>query len=104
MQSLQFLIHSEINQNNYLKKKNPHHQSTIERLWPNHQLSDQYDIPYPDLQFLYLNSNQLTGRITPELGGLANLQSLDLAFNQLTGSIPSTFSLLSEDFFGSLRL
>ena len=37
---------------------------------------------------LNLSSNQLTGEIPPELGGLSNLTQLYLSDNQLTGEIP----------------
>ena len=37
---------------------------------------------------LYLDNNQLTGAIPPELGSLINLQGLSLYGNQLTGPIP----------------
>ena len=49
-----------------------------------------------NLQQLYLNSNQLTDSIPPELSGLLNLQSLHLGFNQLTGSIPPALGSLSN--------
>ena len=41
-------------------------------------------------------SNQLTGEIPPELGGLSNLERLDLGGNQLTGEIPAELGNLSN--------
>ena len=35
-----------------------------------------------------LGNNNWSGEIPPELGGLANLESLDLSGNQLRGEIP----------------
>ncbi|XP_020398708.1 probable leucine-rich repeat receptor-like protein kinase At5g49770 [Zea mays] len=50
------------------------------------------------LQSLALNSNKFTGTIPPTLGLLSNLFWLDLADNQLTGSIPvSTATTLGLD-------
>jgi Leucine-rich repeat (LRR) protein len=43
------------------------------------------------LQFLYLDNNQLTGTI-PRLGSLSQLKSLDLNSNQLTGSLATELS------------
>ena len=43
---------------------------------------------------MFLGSNQLTGTIPPELGGLTNLQTLSLGSNQLTGTIPAALSNL----------
>uniref|UniRef100_A0A453FT59 Protein kinase domain-containing protein n=1 Tax=Aegilops tauschii subsp. strangulata TaxID=200361 RepID=A0A453FT59_AEGTS len=42
----------------------------------------------PQLSFLALNSNNFTGGIPPSFGLLSNLFWLDLADNQLSGSIP----------------
>ena len=41
-----------------------------------------------NLEWLYLDNNQLTGEIPPELGGLSNLQELYLGGNLLTGCVP----------------
>ena len=49
-----------------------------------------------NLEWLWLNGNQLTGGIPSELGSLANLQELDIGYNQLTGTIPSELGDLSE--------
>lgn len=43
---------------------------------------------YVTLSFSALNSNKLTGKIPATLGKLSNLYWLDVADNQLTGSIP----------------
>jgi hypothetical protein len=45
---------------------------------------------------LYLNSNQLTGSLPPELGNLYELISMDLASNQLTGSLPPELGNLNK--------
>lgn len=50
----------------------------------------------PDVMFLDLGSNNLTGTIPPELGNLTNLNSLELRGNQLTGSIPPELGNLSN--------
>jgi len=42
-----------------------------------------------NLVSLQLSRNQLTGSIPPEIGNLSNLQGLYLSRNELTGSIPS---------------
>ena len=39
---------------------------------------------------LYLYENQLSGEIPAELGNLASLETLDLQENQLTGCVPSS--------------
>ncbi|KAL5974922.1 hypothetical protein ACLOJK_031598 [Asimina triloba] len=46
----------------------------------------------PTLVFRALNLNNLTGTIPPSLGGLSNLYWLDIADNQLTGTIPVSTS------------
>ena len=48
------------------------------------------------IQRLDLSSNDLTGRIPPELGTLANLEELDLRDNDLTGEIPSELGNLAN--------
>ncbi len=45
---------------------------------------------------LYLNQNQLSGSIPPELGNFTSLESLDLFGNQLSGSIPSQLGNLTH--------
>ena len=45
---------------------------------------------------LVLNDNQLSGPIPPELGGLTNLEGLDLYGNQLTGAIPAELGSLTN--------
>ena len=45
---------------------------------------------------LVLNDNQLSGPIPPELGGLTNLEGLDLYGNQLTGAIPAELGGLTN--------
>ena len=45
---------------------------------------------------LSLTNLGLTGSISPSLGNLSHLQSLDLSYNQLTGAIPSELSKLQE--------
>ena len=49
-----------------------------------------------NLESLDLRVNELTGPIPPELGALANLQSLGLGYNQLTGSIPPELGALAN--------
>ena len=45
---------------------------------------------------MYLNSNQLTGSIPPEIGNLTNLTHLYLRDNQLTGIIPPEIGNLTN--------
>ena len=52
---------------------------------------------------LYLNDNQLTGSIPPEIGNLTNLVHLSLSNNQLTGSIPSEIGNLTNLYYLDLR-
>ena len=49
-----------------------------------------------DLHILDLSHNSLTGNIPPQLGGLANLQHLSLQVNKLSGNIPAEFSNLKN--------
>ncbi len=49
-----------------------------------------------NLETLSLNLNELSGPIPPELGKLANLRSLSLARNQLTGSLPPELGRLTR--------
>jgi Leucine-rich repeat (LRR) protein len=46
--------------------------------------------------YLYLEENQLTGSIPPEIGNLTNLTHLLLAGNQFTGSIPPEIGNLTN--------
>ena len=67
-------------------------------LW-NNQLSGE--IPpelgnLANLESLQLRNNQLSGGIPPELGNLANLESLDLGENQLSGGIPPELGNLAS--------
>ena len=41
------------------------------------------------LEWLRLEGNELSGEVPPELGNLANLLSLELARNQLSGELTS---------------
>ncbi|WCJ40096.1 BRI1-associated receptor kinase [Euphorbia peplus] len=50
----------------------------------------------PNLQYLELYSNNISGRIPEELGNLTNLVSLDLYLNNLTGGIPPTLGNLKR--------
>ena len=45
---------------------------------------------------LYLNDNQLSGTIPPELGGLSTLDSLSLQNNELSGTIPNSMGNLDS--------
>ena len=49
-----------------------------------------------NLQRLELVNNKLTGEMPPELGSLGNLEILLLGFNQLTGEIPMELGSLSR--------
>ena len=48
------------------------------------------------LQALWLQDNRLTGKIPPELGQLSELQVLHLSRNELTGELPEELSQLSQ--------
>ena len=45
---------------------------------------------------LFLEHNKLSGSISPQLGNLSNLESLDLSNNRLRGSVPPELSNLSN--------
>ncbi|MDE2794327.1 MAG: Ig-like domain-containing protein [Gemmatimonadota bacterium] len=45
---------------------------------------------------LFLNGNDLTGRIPPELGKISSLQALGLSQNSLTGTVPTELGDLSN--------
>ena len=49
-----------------------------------------------NLESLYLGDNRLSGSIPPELGNLANLESLYLRDNRLSGSIPPELGNLAN--------
>ncbi|XP_065866724.1 BRASSINOSTEROID INSENSITIVE 1-associated receptor kinase 1-like [Euphorbia lathyris] len=49
-----------------------------------------------NLQYLELYSNNISGRIPEELGNLTNLVSLDLYLNNLTGEMPPTLGNLKR--------
>ena len=49
-----------------------------------------------NLRWLHLPSNQLTGEIPAVLGGLTNLEALVLSSNQLTGEIPAELGDLTN--------
>ncbi len=49
-----------------------------------------------NLRTLYLHENLLVGSIPPELGSLSNLQTLSLFKNQLSGSIPPALANLTN--------
>jgi hypothetical protein len=59
-----------------------------------------YNIPV--LRALYLNNNQLSGNIPPEFGKFPSMYDLHLGNNQLTGIIPPELGNLSN--LGSLTL
>jgi Leucine-rich repeat (LRR) protein len=48
------------------------------------------------LRELFLDDNDFTGTIAPEIGQLVNANYLALAENHLTGVIPSTFGMMSN--------
>jgi Leucine Rich Repeat len=45
---------------------------------------------------LYLDSNQLSGSIPPEIGDFSGLRDLSLQYNQLSGSLPPELANLSD--------
>ncbi|KAG8482696.1 hypothetical protein CXB51_024377 [Gossypium anomalum] len=49
-----------------------------------------------NLASLFIQSNQLNGSISQEIGRLANLVVLDLSFNRLSGHIPSSLGQFSK--------
>ena len=70
--------------------------------WGNHKnwltgpVKTWYGIELKDgrVTLIYMNSNNLKGKIPTSLGNLANLQYLGLSSNQLSGSIPSSLGNL----------
>ena len=48
------------------------------------------------LEVLHLFVNQLSGSIPPEIGRLSKLKNLNISFNELTGSIPSEIGNLAD--------
>lgn len=60
------------------------------------------DVDAPNLTDLWLQENDLTGAIPPQLGTLSNLRVLYLQGNALTGPIPSELSKLTN--LGELNL
>ncbi|KAI9330048.1 hypothetical protein BDR26DRAFT_871747 [Obelidium mucronatum] len=50
----------------------------------------------PNLQFIRLSNNSISGSISNSLSGLAGIQHLDLKANRFTGSIPSFLSNLTH--------
>jgi Leucine-rich repeat (LRR) protein len=49
-----------------------------------------------NLDTLYLSFNELTGTIPLELCGLTNLRSLEISYNQLTGTVPPELEALTN--------
>ncbi|CAN6558327.1 unnamed protein product [Malus baccata var. baccata] len=49
-----------------------------------------------NMKTLMLRSCNLVGRLPPNLGLMAKLETLDLSFNNLTGEIPSSFASLAK--------
>ena len=43
-----------------------------------------------------LQNNELTGPIPDDIGGLTELQTLDLSHNQIVGGIPSSLGFLTH--------
>ena len=50
----------------------------------------------PNMEVIWLNSNNITGSIPSELGHATNLLALDITGNHLTGEIPSTIGDLTK--------
>ncbi|XP_059291339.1 probable leucine-rich repeat receptor-like protein kinase At2g33170 [Lycium ferocissimum] len=50
----------------------------------------------PVVQSLYLSSMNLSGTLSPSIGGLENLVNLDLSFNRFTGNIPKEIGNCSK--------
>lgn len=50
----------------------------------------------PNLQFIYLENNNLSGPIPENIGNLAQLDALSLAGNRFTGPIPSSIEKLTH--------
>ncbi|RDX95006.1 DNA damage-repair/toleration protein DRT100, partial [Mucuna pruriens] len=50
----------------------------------------------PNIQFIYIENNQLSGRIPENIGNLSQLEALSLAGNRFTGPIPSSIAKLTQ--------
>jgi len=57
-----------------------------------------------NLESLWLYGNQLSGAIPPQLGRLTKLYELYVSHNQLSGCIPRALRNVPEHDLGNLRL
>jgi len=66
--------------------------------WLTGPVNTWYGITVSDniVTVIYLDNNNLTGNIPPEIGNLSNLTSLYLYYNQLIGNIPAEIANLSN--------
>ena len=74
-------------------------------------IPDGFSTECPNLTTVYLELNQLTGRLPENVGGLKSLQVFDVGHNRMSGTIPTSwmtlpnltdFNLAGNNFIGTI--